>query len=171
MKKQGALQVEQTREPASVEEALAPDLAGLRQKRIAERAYGYAESAASKASSMLRTGFKPSVRLMKKKPGASEGQAGQTILVSSAPPRTLRHPAPAQEDRDRVGPYHAEKRNVAEATQSCSTAWLRVSSGLAGTGSAAPGMGRRSEISSPVGCWIDGIPFTRMDTHRSIRLP
>ena len=43
MKKQGALQVEQTREPASVEEALAPDLAGLRQKRIAERAYGYAE--------------------------------------------------------------------------------------------------------------------------------
>lgn len=31
-------------EPASVQEALAPELAGLRQKRIAERAYGYAEA-------------------------------------------------------------------------------------------------------------------------------
>jgi hypothetical protein len=44
MKKQGTQRMEQPEEePASAEEALAPDLAGLRQKRIAERAYGHAE--------------------------------------------------------------------------------------------------------------------------------
>jgi hypothetical protein len=37
-------QMHQPQEPTSVQEALAPELAGLREKRIAERAYGYAQA-------------------------------------------------------------------------------------------------------------------------------
>ena len=37
-------QTERREEPESAEEALAPELAGLRQQRIAERAYARAES-------------------------------------------------------------------------------------------------------------------------------